>query len=124
VCMLTSLPLTFLSDLGQLLDLGDFLLAFLGEEMLRPHAPIVLVYREPRVFRDTVIILHTIGDRRKIIAISTLQPNLGRIPPTHLAGKEPASQNRPRGGTIRVVFVKGAVRSPNMRMRPGAIPDG
>jgi hypothetical protein len=41
--------------------------------------------------------------------------------PTHLAGKKPSTQNRPHGGTIRVVFVKRAVREakvPPIRTNP------
>ena len=37
----------------------------------------------------------------------------GSSPPTHLAGKETPSQNRPCGGTVRVVLVERAVRDEN-----------
>ena len=47
--------------------------------MLRPHAPIVLVYSIPRVFGDSVIVLHTIDVQRERKMISTLESNLGVI---------------------------------------------
>lgn len=56
-------PLTLLSDLGQFLDLCNLLLAFLGEEVLRPHTPFVFMQCVSRILRDPVVILRPIDDR-------------------------------------------------------------
>ena len=103
--------LTFLGDLGQFLDLGNLRLAFLGVEMLGPHTPIVLVHRIPRVFRYTIIVLNSIGNQEKhpMTERSAHQCQIERASATHLASKEASSQNRPYGGTMRVVFIKRTV---------------
>ena len=52
--------LALLCDLCQLLDFCDLFLALLGEETLRPVAPVVLVHRKPGTFGNSVVVLHPI----------------------------------------------------------------
>jgi hypothetical protein len=79
--------------------------------MLLPAAKIAPVHCVPRVFRDPVVILSPIDDRRDRRntspdrAVSTSESTRS-FTQTHFAGKEAPSQNRPRGGAVRVVFVK------------------
>lgn len=77
-------PLTLLSDLGQLLDLSDLLLTFLGVEVLCPRRPLDLVHCKPRILWDPIVILRPVDSRRERgktfpdRVISTLKSDTGR----------------------------------------------